>query len=77
MKINVIKKIGVELSAEEKETIQKARDIIRNLMETMADNQCDWIECYEDYGDNANYTLTQIDEADTIIDCISHIVEMY
>jgi hypothetical protein len=77
MTVEVIKEFRVELKVEEKNTIQSARDIIRSLMNTMVDNHCEWIGCAECYGENSNYTLAQIDEADTVFDEICNIVEMY
>lgn len=77
MIVNVVKCVKVEMTNEEIETIQATRQILRNLMDTMRDNRCEWVECCEDYEESANYTIHQIDETDTIINCLTHIVEMY
>lgn len=77
MKVEIVQEFRVELTEEEKNTIQSARNIVRSLMNTMIDNHCEWIGCTECYGENSNYTLTQIDEADTIFDEICNMVEMY
>lgn len=77
MKVEIIQEFRVELTEEEKNTIQSARNIVRSLMDTMVNNHCEWIGCEQIYGENSNYTLAQIDEADTVFDEICNIVEMY
>jgi len=77
MTVEIIKELHVKLTEEEKNTIQSARNIIRSLMNVMIDNHCDWIGCEHFDEEDSNYTLTQIDEADTILDEICHMVEMY
>ena len=78
MKVEIVQEFHVELTEEEKNTIQSARYIVHSLMDTMINNHCEWIGCAaECYGENSNYTLAQIDEADTVFDEICNIVEMY
>ena len=78
MTVKIVQEFHVELTEEEKNTIQSARNIVRSLMDAMVNNHCEWIGCAaEYYGENSNYTLAQIDEADTVFDEICNIVEMY
>lgn len=76
MKALTVKRVIIELSDEEKETIENTRKIIQSLMDIMTKNNCDWIECKADYGENSQYYVNNLDDIDTILCDIKAITEI-
>ena len=76
MKTLTVKRVVIELSDEEKETIENTRKIIQSLMDIMAKNNCNWIECNADYGENSQHYINSLDDIDTMLCDIKAIVEI-
>lgn len=76
MKALTVKRVIIELSDEEKKTIENTRKIIQSLMDIMAKNNCDWIECKADYGENSRYYVNYLDDIDTTLCDIKAITEI-
>lgn len=79
MVVEVVKHIEVKLTEEEKETINKTREILSSVMEVMVANGCKLISCDNGfgYGDNSIYEYSEIDDIDSTLDNFRRIVEIF
>lgn len=76
MTVEIVKHIEVELTKEEREVLCNARSIIWTLIDIMAQHQCNNVVCNEEYGDDTFYTLEELNDADTMMDCLTRMKEI-
>lgn len=77
MTVNIVKHIAITLTDEEEKTLEKTRDFLRELMQTMKENKCTEVEYDEGWGDCGNIPFEEIDDIDTRIENFLHLTEMY
>ena len=77
MTVDIVKHIAITLTDEERKTLEKTNDFLRELMKVMKDNKCEQVEYDEGWGDCGCIPISEIDDIDTRIENFLHLTEMY
>ena len=77
MTIDIVKQIVITLTDEERETLEKTINFLRELMKVMKDNKCEQVEYDEGWGNYGVISIAEIDDIDTRIENFLNLTEMY
>lgn len=77
MTVDIVKHIAITLTDEERKTLEKTNDFLRELMKVMKDNKCEQVEYDEGWGDCGCIPIAEIDDIDTRIENFLNLTEMY
>ena len=76
MKINCVKKINVQLSREEIETLVNATEILQELYETIDEENCDYAICETEYDGEVSYIAKDISSLVDQLGDLTYITEI-